>query len=70
MIQGCKDYFDNLPADHEESLRRGLIAEKALLPEDDCASPDTQWNGHDRGSPDSDSEEEAPDLLGGPSFAP
>jgi hypothetical protein len=70
MIQGCKDYFDNLPADHEESLRRGLIAEKALLPEDDRASPDTQWNGHDRGSPDSDSEEEAPDLLGGPSFAP
>jgi hypothetical protein len=63
MIQGCKDYFDNLPADHDENLRRGLIAEKALLPEDDRASQDTQWNDHDRDSHDSDSDdEEAPYL--------
>jgi hypothetical protein len=70
MVQGCKDYFDNLPADHDENHRRSLIAEKALLPEDDRVSPGTQWNDHDRDSLDLESDEEAPYLMGGPSFAP
>jgi hypothetical protein len=41
-----------------------------LLAEDDRVSPNTQGNDHDRDSHDSDSDEEAPYFMGGPSFAP
>jgi hypothetical protein len=47
MIHGCKEYFDNLPASHDEVLCQGLIAEKALLLEDDRVSLDTEARNHD-----------------------
>jgi hypothetical protein len=35
MIQGCKDYLDNLPPDHDEILRQGLLAEGVKLSDDE-----------------------------------
>jgi hypothetical protein len=71
MIQGYREYFHNLTADHDETLRRGLIAEKAQLPEDDHASSCIELG--DLGSDSSDSEtgdEEDPHMTKGPSYAP
>jgi hypothetical protein len=69
MIEGCKDYLDNLPPDHDEILRRGLLAEEARLPEDETR--DTEERDHDMDSNVSDSHDEKdPHMTKRPSYAP
>jgi hypothetical protein len=69
MIQGCKDYLDNLPPDHDEILRRGLLAEGARLAEDE--TPYTEERDHDMDSFVSDNDdEEDPHMTKGPRYAP
>jgi hypothetical protein len=69
MIKGCKEYFDNLPPDHDEILRRGLLARGARLLEDE--TPDSEERDHDMDSSISDSDdEEDRHMTKGPSYAP
>jgi hypothetical protein len=69
MIQGCKDYLDNLPPDHDEILRRGLLAEGARLPENE--TPNTEEGDHDMDLCVADiDDEEDPHMTKGPTYAP
>jgi hypothetical protein len=71
MIQGCKEYLDNLPPDHDEILRRGLLAEGSRLSEDE--TPDTEKRDHDMDSSDSEIDDEDENRYKtnkGPSYAP
>jgi uncharacterized glyoxalase superfamily metalloenzyme YdcJ len=56
MIQGCKDYLDNPPPDHNEILRRGVLAEGERLREDE--TPDTEERDHDMDSSVSHNDDE------------